>query len=92
VIIPIINIVTRIPAENKDDNKNARFVVMLPCPFIKPIINGMLAKWHGLRIILKIPQINEPDSAMAGEESRVFDSNVNKSSNIILFLVVSILQ
>jgi hypothetical protein len=75
--------VIKIPDEKRKDSQNARFVDILPCSSINPTIRGMLAKWQGLKRMLKTPQIKEPINAINGEELSVFDNQVNISMSII---------
>ena len=41
-----------------------------PWSLMKPTISGMLARWHGLRMMLRMPQTNDAPSAM---QRRAFD-------------------
>ncbi len=55
VIPPIMAIVTRIPMAKTSDKLNVRFRLISPCELRKPIIRGILDRWHGLRTMLSNP-------------------------------------
>jgi hypothetical protein len=80
VIAPIAPIVISIPMENISEVKNARFVDICPCSLINPTIKGMLARWHGLRIILNMPQTKEARIAIMGVDCMALVSVVNRYS------------
>ncbi len=42
--------------EQRRDRRLARAVLTRPWPLMKPTISGMLARWHGLRMMLRMPQ------------------------------------
>lgn len=69
VIAPITAMVTRIPTANSIAMVKARRALTLPCPLMNPTMRGMLARWHGLRIMLRTPHATDAPSAIAGAPS-----------------------
>jgi len=62
-------IVTRIPTANSVAMPPARAVETRPWPLIKPTISGMLARWQGLRMMLRMPHTTDAPSASNGAPS-----------------------
>jgi hypothetical protein len=79
----MIAIVTRIPEANNKEIRNARFVDIRPCSSINPIISGILARWHGLRMMLNIPQVPDVITAIKMFEFSDFVSVSNMFISII---------
>src|SRR5512138_1900478 len=80
VIAPIAAIVTRMPTANSVAIPLARAVLTRPWPLMKPTISGRLARWHGLRIMLRMPQMNDAPNAIAGAPSTAWLRLVNSCS------------
>jgi len=56
--------VIKMPKANSVEIQKARRVDIRPWPLINPTISGMLARWQGLRMTLRMPQINDAGSAI----------------------------
>jgi hypothetical protein len=70
----------RIPKAKSELIKKARRVDMRPCSSINPTIRGILAKWQGLKRMLKTPQAKEAAIAIKGVPSTERESNLNSAS------------
>ena len=80
VTAPIAPIVIKIPTAKRLDMIKARVVEMRPCPSINPTIKGILARWHGLSSMLKIPHVKAAVRAIAGVPSTACVSVVKSFS------------
>src|SRR5512139_678650 len=86
VTAPMAAIVTRMPTAKSVDVQNARRVVTCPCSLMNPTMSGMLARWQGLRMMLRMPHTNDAPRAMAGAPSTARLRLVNSSSTKSLAL------
>lgn len=84
VMRPITPILSIIPTEKHEDIKSALFADMRPCPSMNPTMRGMLERWHGLKIKLRIPQIKDAHIAATGFPSTACERMI-KDFSIIAF-------
>jgi hypothetical protein len=61
--MPMTIIVQNMPTAKMKARRKPRDVFFSPCAVRNPIISGILERWHGLSIILRIPHANEAMSA-----------------------------
>jgi hypothetical protein len=54
-----------IPSEKSKDNIKAVLIDLSFLPLIKPTINGILARWQGLKMMLSTPHTKAPAKATA---------------------------
>jgi len=77
VTTPIMAIVNNIPHENNRDIRKDFFMVCFWSKLINPKIKGIDDKWHGLKMIERIPHINEAKKAKAKFRLNASVKNVN---------------
>ena len=69
VIAPMTAMVMRMPTAKSVEVQNARRAVTTPCSLMKPTMSGMLARWQGLRRMLRMPHTTAAVSAISGAPS-----------------------
>jgi len=57
---------------------NARLVEIRPCSSMKPIMSGILVRWHGLSNILKMPHKKE---AVKARKVEVYSALLSQVKN-----------
>ena len=85
---PIAAMVISIPTANNVEIPNARLVVILLWPLIKPTIKGRLAKWQGLNKMLKTPHIKDANIAINHPPSTACVNSLNNSAIICPSVIV----
>jgi len=66
VTSPIRPIITKMPKLKQVESQKSRFVSIFLYPLKKPMISGMMARWQGLRKMLRIPQTNAVKKTIVG--------------------------